>query len=366
MIEYLRPYWVGVSVSCFVLTPSALGGEDREQLLATARDGNRAAIQSIISMECCYENKPWANFSLEQANEYFHVFSPGRFWQSGDTYRLFKPMGDGTTLDCVVRNRQGHCLRKGGPLPRPILTFETDRPVDGVGGDMWHWLLFSHWGRNPLGLYPLDEILQHPYVLHKAERLPPPANDIHIELSHSNGRSEFWFDPKVNYLVRKRVVIPQDPSRLVEGEVIEFAEPAPAVFLPVIVEHRYSINGKLQAVMRTILSDVKVNQPLAQDALRIPGIAGMDCIDLNRDMKYKVDADGNAVGPESPVKVARISPPARMGGGPFIPPYDSSSLLQPSRPPTPLWVWILIVSLIALIAAGILTIVRRRRQAKQA
>src|SRR5579883_227764 len=293
MIAHKRLNCARVLVSCLLLTRPAFAGESRERLVATARDGNQAAILSIHSMECKYERKPWGGTSAEKASEYWNLFSPGRFWRSGEDYRHFKPNGDRTTTDALIRNGRGLFLRKGPQFPRPLLGYQTLTPVYGVGGFMWRWLSFSHWGPVPISFYPFHEILNHPHVIRAAERLPPPASEIHIELTHDRGRLEFWFDPKVNYLVRKSVMIPPDTTYRWEDEVIEFAEPSPSVFVPVVVEHRCLIEGVLQATIRTTLTELKVNQPLAKNALRLPGIEGMECTDAERETKYKVDADGN-------------------------------------------------------------------------
>lgn len=361
MIGHARFLWFAVFLSLLLLTPPILGGEDRAQLVATARDGNRAAIRSIATLRCKYERRPWANTTLEQAKGYFHLFSPGRFWQAGDVYRQLNPRPDGTTLDCIARNGRGLFLHKGGPLPHPKLAITTLSPVDGVGRDMWEWLLFSHWGWVHPGasFYPFYDILDHSHVIRTAERLPPPDNTIHIDLTHAAGRLEFWFDPKVNYLIRKSVWIhAENKTMRWEHEVVEFLEGAPGVFVPIIIEHRCFVKETLQAVLRTILSDVEVNKPLDKDALRLPGIEGMECIDTDREVKYKVDADGKPVGPESPLPVYRVSPPSHSGGSPI-----SGSSRQPSRPPTPGWVWILIFSAIVLVGALIMAIDRRRKQA---
>jgi hypothetical protein len=365
MIENNRVIWIVGLAGWLLLTPPISGGEDRDQLIATARDGNRAAIASIATMECRYERRPWANTTPEQAAKHYALFSPGSFWRSGEVWRLLRPMGDGTTMDCVVRDGRGLFLRQGGPLgSRRQLVNETMGSVDGVGGLMWQWLSFSHWGPVPICYYPFHEILEHPHTIRRAERLSP-ENDIHIELTHGNGRLEFWFDPKVNYLIRKRVMVPAaDKKYRWEDEVVDFAEPAPAVFVPIALEHRCFVDGALQAVLRTILSDVKVNQPLAQDALRIPKIAGLECVDFNRNVKFKVDADGNAIGPESPEEVVYVAPNYKQGSGIPTPPYYKDPF-EPSKPPTPWWMWMLIASLTVLLTAVIAAIVRRRRQATQ-
>jgi hypothetical protein len=158
-----------------------------------------------------------------------------------------------------------------------------------------------------------------------------------------------------------------------ENEVVEFAEPAPAVFVPIVVEHRCSVKGALQAVLRTILSEVKVNKPLDKNALRLPGIEGLECVDFIRDVKFKVDADGNRISPEIPYKVPRVTSNIRGGATPPVDPssllklpQDPSPFIKPSRPPTPLWVWILIVSIVVLVTALILAVLRRRKRAAEA
>lgn len=370
MVEHPRAIWVGAIVSWLVLILPVVGGENGEQLVAAARDGSRAAISSITSMQCRYERLPWANTTPEQAFKHWGPYNQGRFWRSGDTYRLSKPMGDGSTLNSVVRNfNEGRvlCLKTGGPCPWPLLSIGPVSLVNGVGGDMWQWLLFTHWGQTLVSYYPFHDILARPHVIRTAERLPPPANDIHIELTHENGRLEFWFDPKVNYLIRKSVMVPavDKPTTLRwENEVVEFAELAPAVFVPLTVEHRCSSNGALQAVLRTRLSEVKVNQPLDKNAFRLPGIAGLECIDLTHEVKFKVDADGNRVGPEIPYKMPRVTGGAVQGGD-SPPPVKHSPDIEPSRPPTPLWVWLLSFSVLVLVAAFILADFRRRKRAAQ-
>jgi len=212
-----RLRWAAALVGWLALSsPFAWGGDDRDQLLATARDGNRAAIQSITTMECRYERIPWAGTTLDQAKKcFFFPVSPGRFWRSGEVYRLMEPNDDGTSREYVVRNGRIQVLRKKGrPVPWSTLSLNTPGPVDGVGGEIWQYLLFSHWwGKENPGFYPFWDIIQQPYTLHTVERLP--SREIHVDLSHAGGRWEFWFDPEVNYLVHRSVVIPAETPRSV-------------------------------------------------------------------------------------------------------------------------------------------------------
>lgn len=355
-----RYRWPGVLIGLLVGNGAVDGADDPEQLLATARDGNRAAIQSVRTMECRYERVPWGDTTLEEAKKWIRLDS-GRFWRSGATYRLFETREhvDGNSRDYVVRDGRMLFLRKGR-MPQPSLGWEAIQPVDGTGGEMWQYLLFSHWGWISPSFYTLEEILQHRHTLRSAERLPPPSNQIHVELKHDGvTRQEFWFDPKANYLVRKSVMVPaKDSSYRWEDEVIEFAEPAPGVFVPTTIETRSYLKGNLRVVVRTHITELKVNHVMPASALRLPGIAGMECIDYDRDVQFKVDADGNAVGPEKSVKVTRGAPPDASKSAPG---YDSP---VPSQPPTPWWVWVLIASGVVLVSGLVLGIVRRRRQAE--
>lgn len=223
---------------------------------------------------------------------------------------------------------------------------------------MWQYLLFSHWGgNNSPSFYPFEEILRQPHEIRGAERLP--SKEIHLALSHAGGRLELWFDPKVNYLVRKSEMVPVgDPTIQLRHEVLTFSEPSPGVFVPVTVEHRAFKKGPLRATVQTVLSELKVNNPSTKAALRIPGIAGLECIDLTRDIKYKIDADGNRAGPESKVEVLRGAPPV-MPAPPVLP----ANVVQ-SQPSTSWWVWLLIVSAVIVVAGLALAIVRRRAAAE--
>ncbi len=347
-----------VFVAWVFSSASGLGADDAAVLLATARDGNRSAIRSIQTMECKYERIPWDGTTLEQAKKYYFVNS-GFFWQSGEAYRCIDPIDDGTTREYLVREGRILVIRKGGPLARPILSIGTRRQSDGIGGEIWQYLLFSHWGWLPppqASFYPFYDIVQRPHTIHTIKRLDD--KQIYVELSHAGGRLAFWLDPKVNYLIRKCTVVvasSRDTYRH-EHKVVAFAEPAPGVFVPTTIEHQGFVNGKLQATVRTLLTNIKVNHRLADAALRIPDVAGMECIDLDRDVKYKVDVDGNRVGPETKVTVVRHAPKP----GDQMSEYSPQA---PSKPLTPLWVWILVGAAVILLIGIALAIWRRRASA---
>jgi hypothetical protein len=199
--------------------------------------------------------------------------------------------------------------------------------------------------------------------VHVAERTPHPRKDIHIDLSRGEVRFECWFDAKTNYLIHKLIAT---PSRHPDGgqyhyeeEVIEFREAAPAIYVPVIIEHRCYKNKSLRSTIRTIISDLKVNHSLAETDLQIPRIAGMKCIDADRVVEYMVDARGERVGPESPTKLVKIAPePTEKGRKVWAPP-------KPSSPPLAWWAWCLIASVAILLVGGVLAAVRRVKSRRE-
>lgn len=220
---------------CLLGGGSVAAADTPEQLLAIARDGNRAAIRSVQTMECRYARNAEPGTAPDQTCAF--LFS-GRFWRSGNTYRLLElhaPLEQRDT-EYIYRDGKTLAIRKGGGAP-PILSLTTPSSVHGTGGEMWQYLLFSHWGPQEASFFTFDEILQQKYVLKTCERLP--SGEIHVVLSHARSpRQEYWFDPKFNYLVRRSVSVALDTNYHQQHEVIEFAEPIAGVFIPKTVETR--------------------------------------------------------------------------------------------------------------------------------
>jgi hypothetical protein len=154
---------------------------------------------------------------------------------------------------------------------------------------------------------------------------------------------EFWFDPAVNFLVRKSTFVPDaDKSFRRESEVLQFVESAPGIFFPSLIEERGRKADRPFAVVRTTISDLVVNRELSESSLRLPNINGMVCTDVDRQTDYQVDADGNRTGPEKPTETTfGMAGSLRSGSRP----------IPPSEPPWPLWRWILLLSLACLAAA---------------
>lgn len=323
-----RSHWCLALLAGLAVGRRTAAAEVDEALLKLAQEGNRAALAAITSMSFRYE-RTWVQKPQIEDPKNLHFSVPsGRYWYTPATYRLQDQL-NGQERDLVVRGGKTLIWGYGPNSPNPGLSIFSGETAVGKGNP-WEYLLFHHHNRDLTKEIPFSQILSQPHTLNEARRVPHGSEigsgNIHINLAHDWCRLELRFDPGVSYLVRHRVVVPTQAKHILwENEVLAFAEPTPGVFIPTTIEHRCSVNGEVEAIVRTTLTEVQVNAPLGPDAFRIPNIAGMECSDPIRKVRYMVDTDGHPIGPEIPWAEVPIPPP-------FPHPIAPTE-----RPPTQLW-----------------------------
>jgi hypothetical protein len=311
-------------------------------------------------MDCRYSRISIANPQRDWSEQWYSVIpSPGRYWRSGSSYRLLEPRNDGVYRDYLVRDGRMFILRyREHTNSNRTLAVVTPKPVDGVGGEMWEYLLFSHWGPNPPSYYPLSELLTQTHTVRDVQLVPESPGQVCLKLSHNGGKIDLWLDKAVNYLARKRVMIPaSDNSYRWEDEVVEFAEPAQAVFVPRLIEHRCIVKGILQAAVRTELMELKVNHEPQNHSLQLPGVAGMQCLDMDRGVSFRVTADCVRDGPETSQRIVSVA--ADMTRPQPMPPTD-----LPSATPWPTWYLYPLLCVVGATGVGIVWWRRRGRMAQ--
>jgi len=217
--------------------------------------------------------------------------------------------------------------------------------------------MFGHTARDTFPSVPFHQLLEQPHTLHAVERLPAPNGDtpgeVRVEVSHAEGRYEFWFSPKHNHLIRKRVWLPaEEPHHRFEGEVTHFAEPNPGQFFPETVEYRVFEKGELKMQRKLTLTDLQVNRPIPNEVFRLPGVDGMVCKDTTRNRSFKVNADGYRVGEATPNEAN----PNRFRGP--IQPVPPSA--EQSDTILPWWAWAVGASLLLCLIAAVMEIRRLR------
>lgn len=340
-------------------SPAVAGPEELAKQMA---DGNRAAVAAVRSLSCGFSHEVVSESQPGQAgSKWLHLVS-GQYWRSPDRIRLrtHHPTPQDFVRDRLIRDGKCWVLNsytKTSGGTHALLSVEPD--LFTPDGDVWEYALFHHWGGLAVRKFGYADLLAKASRVHAADRVNENGRElIHVRLAAHGDEYEFWFDPAMNYLIRKcSHTATSEPSVRNNSrvfEVTQFAEPARGVFFPSVIEHKPTRNGQLDAVIRITLSDVQVNRDVPADTLRLPNIAGMTCYDYSRNTDYAVDADGNRTGPESPTKV--------KSGGVLravsdVPPQPS----PPSRPPWPLWLWVLIAAGCAFGLAGVVRYARRRR-----
>ncbi len=353
--------YLATAVAVVSLARPAAGGGP-EELAQQMADGNRAAVAAVRSLSCRFSHEVVSESQPGQAgSKWLHLVS-GQYWRSPDRIRVRTPRPPDEVHDLVLRNGKIWVLSTytGTKGTISLLMVDSEPHLFVTSGDVWEYALFHHWGGGATPRkFDYADILAKASRVHAAGRVNENGRElIHVRLAANGDEYEFWFDPAVNYLIRKFSHTPTSaPSLKTDSrvdEVTQFVEPVRGVFFPSVIEHKPTRNGQLDAVIRTNLSDVKINQDIPSATLRLPNIAGMTCSDLMRKTDYTVDADGNRTGPESPTKVTPGMPGAVLDGPPPEP-------RPPSRPPWPLWLWVLIAAGCAFSLAGIVWYVRRRR-----
>ena len=131
------------------------------------------------------------------------------------------------------------------------------------------------------------------------------------------------FDPSVNYLVRRMVVVePHAGGDLhCESEVLEFAEPSPGVFVPARVRVRTTQNGLAVPNEYTYaLTGIEVNGPVQPDDLALsPLPAGTVLSDLDTRSEFPAGEDWRPLGAATPAPTGALTP--------------MSNVVTPRRPP---------------------------------
>jgi hypothetical protein len=210
---------------------------------------------------------------------------------------------------------------------------------------------------------PFEQFLERATRVKGAERRTIEGKELVVvgvvfDRSKEKDKGSVWdveiqFDPAVNYLIRKMVftapgmaIVAGKPRTFRrEEEVVQFKECSPGVFFPERLIGGSGPEGNFNFNHVTIISEIRVNQPLPEGTFRFRFPHGVELVDSTRGVRYPVDSKGNRIGPETPLA---ISPPP--------PPVDSpppSQQLETQEEPQGWSRWIFWVSLgIVLLAGG--------------
>lgn len=161
---------------------------------------------------------------------------------------------------------------------------------------------------------------------------------------------DVYFDPDVNYLIRKTVHATVDGVISQKAEVTAYREPEKGIFFPVRVERNIRENGELILTTVAEIQELALNKPLPAGIFDLASPPGILVLDGVKDQRYRVDAHGNVVSKIEPL--------------PHVPPPPDIQSREPLREetkiePAPFTRWLLPLSLAIVGIALTIGAVRR-------
>jgi len=170
---------------------------------------------------------------------------------------------------------------------------------------------------------------------------------------------EIYFDPTVNYLVKKTVYTIHGKSDYVrEDEITDFTECSPGLFFPRNAAGRSGAPENWTLTTKSVLSEIRVNQALPADTFRIRFPHNVIMTDAIRGTRYRIDSNGNRISEETPYANVKSIPP------PGVDPSDDPPHVETREEPRSWTRWILPISVAILVAGLIAAHIRRRRRAQ--
>ena len=289
------------------------------QILNEVRRDNRAAIDAIKTLVCRFQTEELAPSQLG-SNTFVEFPLEGVYRRKGTSYRTssrIQTSPSAILTDQYFRQGQIFSLATNRALPStsdPIETYEAKSGSDTVE-NLWHRLLATHFSSDQfLTRATFDEILSLPHQILQISRfVAGERNSDYVQLKNRSGVFEFWFDKKMNGWIWKSTLIPSTADHVKhEWEVLEVFRSKDGTVFPSMIGRKIYDHEKLIGHVRTVLTDIQVNEPLTEVELAIPNMAGRYCCDRERNVQFPVDAIGNRLGPEIPIPPVQYVPVERL------------------------------------------------------
>lgn len=332
----------------------AMSAEDSEQLLDRVLAAHRSARESIRTLQAQFKHEEILPRQVVTGSGTYLRSPEGVFIRSGKE-------GEGTR-DTLVKAGEARSVTRSWTKENKIdfrATRDSGTHMLGLD-DIWQRLLLAHYGPNQQTL-PFEQYIETASGPVRASSSREGGREI-ITVVYSVGAGKeqrdrrVEFDGGVNYLIRKYTQTTPGYDGRTEGEIEEFLEAQPGVFVPLRNRARSYKGSTVAGEWLYSISNPVVNAPVSADRLKLPAIpSGTILKDRVHETEYPVDGNWNRIGPAKP------SPMIWAGSPPSEPAeYTAQSTTEP-RSTAQL---IIIGSAVLIVAAGATWIVirwRRRR-----
>lgn len=342
-------------MSALILCPTVCMSSDDDELLKQVRVGHRSARQAIRQLSCVY--------LVRETLPSEKILASGKYLRSADVV-LIKDGNEGIgTRDMLIRD--GQCKRVGrvwndGKVEY-FATLQSDVQFF-AWGDVWQRMLIDH--SSPDGDrcnydMVLDRIAKNARL--KRDRISGhDCVQIEVEEKNKLGHTKvlkIWHDVKCNYLIRKLESYDQSsPNDRNIAEVTEFQEVTPGVMLPVKCRVDSYRADQLAKRHEAALTDVQINQPIADSAMALPSIPkGTEYQDYVRGTLGKIGPDWKPIGADTAMQNHVVAPSSDTPAG---------SGRQTVSEPWTLNDYLLYGSIAVFVVCGAFLLLRRIRAAR--
>lgn len=286
-------------------------------------DRNRATIARIKTLSFAYRTDDLVKPQFNDPTYVVEHQLTGQYYRKGNDFYASGHSSNGRFPDWTItihRNSKVFWISirdQSPPVPlRPTVTgVKPDEDPDEYSRPWDRFLIRHPTGRESRYSEPFHLLLAQPHLLLHYRRVV--VNDVpldYVKLSHKVGILECWFDPEWQGWVRKSTFTwHQYPVALTEREILSVARSEDGAIFPTVIDKRYTERGRLMGHARTILSDVRLNGPFEFTGMIGPSLHGAECDDPTTNTRYRIDAVGNHIGPETPI------PPKLPAGVPLYP-----------------------------------------------
>ncbi len=268
-----------------------------DDLLDSVRQAHRASIESIRTMSC--RTSLVYNPKVPGGNE------QGEYWRDGNVVRCKYSSDGGLKCDVFIKNG----LRKStDKIPPEMYGLTGTATITGsvtdtnkhLNCDPYLFGLIMFPGKTRLHI-PFEEFLSETNKVNFVRRVDDKGRPlVLVDVSHARGRLEIWFDPAVNYLVRRRVLWSSTIENLVlsDQEVMEFQEGSPGIYFPKVVKttaNRHDSPDKQR--LTATFSNLQINRPISPEAMTFKFAEGLKVIDTVLNQVKVADANGEPTKP---------------------------------------------------------------------
>lgn len=320
------------------------------------QQANRATRESIRTLSCRVERTTKSSDSRRESREIgLYYYSP----KATRVKILERSLPNGNEdVDCLWLDGLRKCKTRQVHPTHTHVSYGIDALADRYWNfsDPFHCGLLVLTVPGAIDEYPVEQWTKLAAKIGKPADIVEGGTLHQVQFAFAKGdkRADPWtvdvfFDPSVNYLIRKAIFLARLPDDTIRREraVVEFKECQPGVFFPAHITDKMERRG--QHYSRTVhISEIQVNQALPRDIFVFRFPHGVEIANSIRGTSYRSDADGKPIGKETPL--ARVAPPG------------AAITETEQEPRSSFWRWVLWIALVLLGGAIALWLYRRSRR----